>query len=243
MLKSRINFAIILSCFLIGVYSCKSDKSKPNHSQKLPKVTATSAMKNVMWKGELFGKIQLDTLTKKGLYGLGPQVYLQGEIVINNGDIFVSKATSDTTMIVVKTDKVLAPFFVHTNVTEWKTITLPSAVKSISDLEQFIKTTTETIEVPFAFKLEGQVNSAKIHIQNLPEGTKVSTPKEAHQGQVNYNLTHEDVTIIGFYSENDQGVFTHHDSFLHMHLITKDKTKMGHLDAVEFNKMELSLPK
>ena len=95
---------------------------------------------------------------------------------------------------------------------------------------------------PFAFKLDGQIENAQIHIQNLPKNTKVSSPKEAHQGQVNYMLTDEDVEIVGFYSQNHKGVFTHHDTFLHMHLITKDESKMGHLDMVRIKKLTLYLP-
>jgi acetolactate decarboxylase len=40
------------------------------------------AMKNVMWKGQLFGTIDLDTIfNKQHLYGLGPVEYLTGELL------------------------------------------------------------------------------------------------------------------------------------------------------------------
>jgi acetolactate decarboxylase len=42
--------------------------------------------------------------------------------------------------------------------------------------------------------------------------------------------------IIGFFSTRHQGVFTHKNTFLHMHLITADYQKMGHLDVVVFKK-------
>ena len=64
----------------------------------------------------------------------------------------------------------------------------------------------------------------------------------AHQGQTNYRLGKEVVNIIGFYSQKHQGVFTHHDSYLHLHLITKDGRWMGHLDRVSFQDMQLLLP-
>ncbi|MBT3819061.1 MAG: alpha-acetolactate decarboxylase, partial [Lentimicrobiaceae bacterium] len=40
-------------------------------------------------------------------------------------------------------------------------------------------------------------------------------------------------------------VFTHHDSNVHMHLITTDRRKMGHLDKVLFGSgdIKLYLPK
>jgi hypothetical protein len=58
-----------------------------------------------------------------------------------------------------------------------------------------------------------------------------------------YNYQNEDAEIIGFFSTEHKGVFTHHDSFLHMHLITKDESKMGHLDELKIGKMKLYLPK
>ena len=188
--------------------------------------------------------INLDSISsKKGLYGLGPLTHLTGELLINDGKSYLSKVVSDSTMNVEKSFDVSAPFFVYANVTEWTEIDLPSNIKSIPDLEQFIDEKTSEYKRPFAFKLKGEVLNAIIHIQNLPIGTKVSSPKEAHQGQVDYELNNEEAEIVGFFSTEHQGVFTHHDSFVHMHLITKDESKMGHLDEVEFGRMKLFLPK
>ncbi len=230
----------------IGLISCNPAQKKKSiqKTEVYPDITIVGAMKNVMWKGELGSRINLDTISdKKGLYGLGPVSYLKGELLINNGKSYVSKVTSDSTMTVEKSFKSSAPFFVYGNITEWNEIELPSDVKTIKDLEKFIDNNTTEFKRPFAFKLIGNVSNAIIHIQNLPEGTKVSSPDEAHQGQTNYNIANEDTQIIGFFSTEHKGVFTHHDSFLHMHLITKDESNMGHLDELEIGGMKLYLPK
>ena len=230
----------------IGLISCNSTSKEKNTdtTATYPDIKIVGAMKNVMWKGELGSSIDLDTISdKNGLYGLGPVSYLTGELLVNNGKSYVSKVTSDSTMTVEKTFGTSAPFFVYGNVTEWNEIDLQSDVKTIQNLEKFIDDKTTDFKRPFAFKLIGQVSSAIIHIQNLPQGTKVSSPDEAHQGQTNYNIENEDAVIIGFFSTEHKGVFTHHDSFLHMHLITKDESKMGHLDELEIKKMKLYLPK
>ena len=209
-----------------------------------PGVEAVGAMKNVKWKGELQGIIRLDTIEqKKGLYGLGPQSYLTGELLISDGITYLSQVTSDSTMQVIETSAVDAPFFVYGNVLEWKVTTLPSSVTNIKSLEQYIDSQTKKYKRPFAFKLSGKIAEAQVHIQNLPPGTKVSSPKDAHTGQVQYLLQDEEVEIIGFFSTEHQGVFTHHDTYLHMHLITKDKQKMGHVDWFSLTGgMQLFLP-
>ena len=230
----------------IGLMSCISTQKEKNSekTETYSDIKIVGAMKNVMWKGELGSSIDLDSISdKNGLYGLGPVRYLTGELLINNGKSYVSKVTSDSTMTVEKTFNSSAPFFVYGNVTEWDEIGLPSDVKTIQKLENFIDDNTTDFKRPFVFKLIGQISSANIHIQNLPEGTKVSSPAEAHQGQTNYNIENDDAEIIGFFSTEHKGVFTHHDSFLHMHLITKDESKMGHLDELEIGEMTLYLPK
>ena len=233
----------ILSISLISCNFTQKENSKKN-LETYPTVKIAGAMKNVMWKGELEGIINLDTITnKEGLYGLGPESFLRGELLINNGKSYISKVTSDSTMTVENSFNASAPFFVYGNISEWEEVLLPSNVKTIQELEKFIDEKTANFKRPFTFKVIGQVESAIIHIQNLPKGTKVSSPTEAHQGQINYKLKNENVEIIGFFSKEHQGIFTHHDSFLHMHLITKDESKMGHLDKLEINKMALYLPK
>jgi acetolactate decarboxylase len=237
---------LIFGLLTIGLVSCSSTpKGKnTNKTESYSNIKIVGAMKNVMWKGELFSSIDLDTISNKnGLYGIGPVSYLTGELLINNGISYISTVTSDTTMTVEKTFETSAPFFVYGNITEWNEIDIPSDVKTIKDVEKYIDDKTDEIERPFAFKLIGRVTRAIIHIQNLPKGTKVSSPDEAHQGQTNYNITNEDAEIVGFFSTEHKGVFTHHDSFLHMHLVTKDESKMGHLDEIEIGEMKLYLPK
>lgn len=235
---------LIVGVLIIGVCGCHSDPKKNNLNETYPDINIVGAMKKVMWKGELHGAINLDTISnKKGLYGIGPVSYLTGELLINDGISYVSKATSDSTMIVEKNFKVSAPFFVYANVNEWKEIELRPEIKTIQDIEELVDEITTNLKRPFAFKLSGKVSKAIIHIQNLPKGTKVSSPAEAHQGQTNYELKNESVEIIGFFSTEHKGIFTHHDSNIHLHLITKDESKMGHLDELEIENMKLYLPK
>ena len=230
---------ILVANILIG---CNSGKDNNTDNSTYANVNVVGAMKNVMWNGELGGKIELDTIDKSGLYGLGPESYLSGEILIMDGTGYVSKVSSDSTMSVEKTFQTSAPFFVYAHVKEWEEVDLPASVKNIRDLENFIDEKTKEAKRPFSFKLEGRATNAIIHIVNLPPGSVVSSPDEAHKGQINYSLENEDVSILGFFSTEHKAIFTHHDSFMHMHLISKDEMKMGHLDNLEIGRMKLYLP-
>lgn len=240
-MKAKFHFLILISV-VSSACSEHSDAQEKSGSN----VRFVGAMRDVMWKGKLGGTIDLDTIqNRKGLYGLGPVEYLQGELLIMDGIGFRSTVMGDSAMKVEKTFKAKAPFFVYANETEWEELSLPARIKSISDLEKYINTGSKNLYRPFVFKLSGVVESAVIHIQNLPEGTKVSSPEEAHTGQVNYAISNSQVDIIGFFSTEHAGVFTHHDSNVHLHLITADKKQMGHLEEVEFKKgaIKLFLPK
>lgn len=200
-------------------------------------VTIVGAMKNVMWKGQLYGTINLDTIAnKRNLYGLGPVEYLAGELLIVNGKVYKSTVITDSTMKVEETYNVKAPFFGYSNVGKWVEQVLPDSIRTIAQLEEYINETTKKLKRPFLFRLEGAIEKATIHIVNLPQGTKVSSPDDAHRGQKNYHLQNEQVEIIGFFSTEHKAIFTHHDTFLHMHLITADKSKMGHLDELRLKK-------
>ena len=239
-MKTSTIYALALSAVLLGCKEPEKD-NVPFRVEGGP--VAIGAMRQVMWEGKLEGQVSLDTLNpKKGLYGLGPESYLTGELLIDDGVVYVSRVTSDSTMVVEQTTEVSAPFFVYAHVDRWRSVSLPDSITNLKQFEYFLDKITLREKRPFAFKLEGVISGAFIHVQNLPEGTTVSSPQQAHQGQTNYTVQNAPVSIIGFFSTQHQGVYTHHDSFVHMHLITADKQLMGHLDEASFGTMTLYLP-
>ena len=208
------------------------------------KVHITGEMRNVMWKGQLEGNIHLDTIANKSnVVGLGPLEYLGGEIIVIDGKSYKSIVISDSSMEVVETFNIKAPFFAHANISNWSEELLDVDIQTIQQLESFLDNKKSGSSQPFMFKLAGFVKEATIHVVNLPVGAKVSSPNDAHKGLVKYQMENQEAEIVGFFSKEHKGIFTHHDSYLHMHLMTKDKQMMGHLDAlsIEMGKMRLFL--
>ncbi|HET6556513.1 MAG TPA: acetolactate decarboxylase, partial [Prolixibacteraceae bacterium] len=170
-------------------------------------VHIAGAMSNVMWKGELSGTIDIDTISNKStLFGLGPLENLAGELLIVEGKIYQSTVLNKEEMKVAETQHAKAPFFVYANQSDWDEIDLPASVKNLQDLENFINKKTKNTNTPFVFRLEGMIDMAIIHIVNLPPGTKVSSPGDAHQGKTSYTLIKETSTIVGFFSRKHQGI-------------------------------------
>jgi acetolactate decarboxylase len=208
-------------------------------------VQIIGAMKNVMRKGQLYGNIKLDTIQpKEHLYGLGPVEYLTGEILILDGQSYRSTVVNDQQMKVSTSFDLKAPFFAYAHIPAWVEQTLPDSVQTLQQLQEYLNLITKNIRRPFMFKLSGKVADAMIHVVNLPKGSKVSSPEQAHRGRKTFQLKNEPAVLLGFFSTEHQSIFTHHNTYLHIHLINATRDQMGHLDEIHFGhgSMTLFLP-
>ena len=202
-------------------------------------VKVEGAMRNVMKQGDLTPHISLDSMQDmKNLYGIGPLDKLTGEIMIYEGHSYVATSRGESEMQVLENFEVQAPFFVYARIDQWDEVELPSNVKDLPTLEKYLNTLDKDL---FTFRLEGNFTNALVHIQNLPEGTLIQSPQDAHTGQMDFNLTQMSFRAVGFYSTSHKGVFTHHDSNIHIHLITENAEFMGHLDQLDFQNTQLRL--
>lgn len=232
-MKKAILFSLFSSSIFTSIHA-------QNHE-----VQIAGAMHNVMRKGDLSNTIHLDTLShKKNLYGLGPKENLKGELLVINGASYISSIGENNQIIMQKSFDVKAPFFVYTNNTDWQEKKLPKWVKSSVDLEKYLEEFSKNQEYPFVFKLTGTFKKVGFHIQNLPDGTIIKSPKDAHTNQRKFVRENVAGDIVGFFSKKHQTIFTHHDSFIHIHYINNERTEMGHIDDLIIdNKVKLYLPK
>ncbi|MDB5051904.1 MAG: alpha-acetolactate decarboxylase [Fibrobacteres bacterium] len=230
--RRRIYF---LFAFLISFIQANPPSLKPTNQPGDPKIIG--AMKEVMWEGRLSAQIDIDTLSdKRHLYGLGPVEFLAGEILILDGTGYKSEVLSDTSMKVTETLKIKAPFFGYANIGKWTVTSLPDSVTTLPQLEAYLNIAPKKRARPFFFKITAVADSANIHVVNIPKGSKVSSPADAHLGQKDFTIRGEKFDLLGFFSTEHQAIFTHHDTFVHAHLITGDRKRMGHLDEIAIRK-------
>jgi len=220
--------------FALLLASCT--KPTPNSSIKV-----VGEMRDVMWKGNLKGKIATDSLNSKEIYGLGPIEFLKGEIVIFEGQSYVSKVVDSISHEVFKVPSASAPFFVYTTNTNLKVVELTPANYSLKGIEEHINSLYNNYDQPLLIRIDGVFNTMKLHSVNLPDGQKVSSPDEAHQGLTQYDFKNIFGSLIGFFSRHHKAVFTHHDSFFHAHFISDDRKVLGHIDETDFNSSKVTL--
>lgn len=229
-------YIIVLAAMSTVLLSCKKEEAKHE-------VKNHGALMNLMG-GRLEAVVDLDTIPTTNLYALGAQEKLKGELQIWDGKAYHSRSIS-ANEVELFDDPVKASLLVYAQVEQWNSPIKLSGFKTSADLESQIKSAAVELGInvnkPFPFLIQGTVDLLDWHVINWPEGDLKHTHKKHQESGSNGRMTEKSVKIIGFYSEKHKAVFTHHTTFLHMHVITDEIA--GHVDQLQGTQLTLSLPK
>jgi len=226
--KPIIQFVIFL--IITAIPAC-STNTQVNHAGNL---------RDIMMGTDISPKMDLNEL--KGiphLYAVGALENLGGEILIYDGYPIISHFKN----VLYVTDHSFdfnATLIVYSQVEKWQSIEIPESLRTREGLETFISEISGPYGLrgkPFPFLLEGEVSNAYWHIVNGIGGENHS------DSGIRGNIKNEYVRIVGFYSKDHQGIFTHHDSNMHAHVINADESIAAHLADIELGKnMVLKIP-
>lgn len=199
-----------------------------------PEVKVAGAMKNIMVKGDLSAYLNLDTINKTNLYGIGPVAGLKGEIMVVDGKIYTTAITGN--QLEHHESKVSeAAMLVYSYIPKWKPITINAVISSYAELEVFVEKTAGAngfnTDKPFAFKLIATPEKVNYHVIDWEKGTTHTMDNHKQFAYVG-KLANSTVTMLGFYSKHHQSIFTHHTSFMHVHIMDQKSKTIGHLDEL-----------
>jgi acetolactate decarboxylase len=203
-------------------------------------------MRKVMREGNLAASIDLSTLAKKKhLYALGPLEGLRGEVTIWDSIPSISRIES-TKVVTSDNFQNKACFLVYAFVEKWKEVPIPGDVTDGEKLEKWLEKTASAqginVNRPFPFLIKDAPRKLAFHIFNKTDDSP-HTPAKHEAVKVKFTLENTSIKLLGFYSDNHQGIFTHHDSNVHMHMITSDGKQSGHVESILFSgKAVLLLP-
>ena len=191
--------------------------------------------------------VSADTLLQEsGLFGLGPYGLMQGELTIVNGRPLVGKSAEDGRLTVIVDPRAKAPFFVYSYVNEWHSNELVVEADNANDIQTAIEMyaieNDVSLDEPFPFRIKGIIDSIEIHVV-LPRSSEVPGYIEGKKSQ-KYQFQNVAGEIVGFYSQSGQGIYTHKDSYVHLHFIDDGQKIVGHIDdlKIQSKKMNLLLP-
>jgi acetolactate decarboxylase len=214
-----------------------------------PFITSAQNVKNIgsmteMGKENFAAHISLDSIAnKKHLFGMGPYGRMQGEISVWDGVPYFSEVGQNGEGIVSKNWQMEAPFFVYANVSKWRKYKVNLNCRNLEELQKNIENIAKEkgyrTERPFVIKIKGEFNQLTTHIV-MPRSSDIPS-YQANKKQADYDFEQIEGEILIFYSQKHQGIYTHKDSFIHAHFLSKDKKTMGHIDKINTNrKVEMS---
>jgi alpha-acetolactate decarboxylase/formylmethanofuran dehydrogenase subunit E len=198
-----------------------------------PVVKYRGAMSN-MGAENFKGNILIDTLSKKNLFGIGPYGKMQGEITIVNGKPLIAQVQSDGNIQIKQSWQAEAPFFVYANVIDWQKYEVTVLINTLSDiqpvLENLAKEKGYPLSIPFPFRIESDIDEVTTHVVT-PRSAEI-IGYQAGKNQVDYTYQNTSGELIGFYSQQHQGVYTSKKTNIHIHYVSDDMTVMGHVDKI-----------
>ena len=201
---------------------------------------AAASTYTVLWQGTLrvvhagdtSGKVSLQQFAgKEHLYAVGPVAGLDGEVTAIGGKFYIARVRHGE----IKTDDNLstsASFLVWSEIAAWKpSVPLGVQVGNHTQLEQLLEALAlqagMDITKPFPFKLDGVFDSIDYHI--LVPQSHAQAHGGHRDGAKKMSAKKTEATMIGFFSKNHEGVFTHRGSFAHLHVVERNGNS-GHVD-------------
>ena len=204
-------------------------------------------LKEIMREQKIDANVDLSKF--KGIpnfYAIGALAGLAGEVLIRDGKVINGIATKGDLRIERDFDK-SATLLVTSEVQEWVEISININVQNLESIQTIIEKEAKRLGLntneAFPFMIKGKVKNIDWHVINASEATEQSHEafKKAGISRSTENVNGE---ILGFYSEQHEGIFTHHGSFLHVHYVNAAETEMGHVDNLVINgEVKLLLPK
>ena len=193
-----------------------------------------------------------------GAFGVGACEGLDGEITIFEGKAYVSRVRGEG-LVMDNDPSAGAIFGAWTKNRRWQDEPVPAEIHTYYDLQLFVQTRAtaagiDTGATPFPFLMTGRPKQIRWHVNvDHTEGMPL-TRDTFRQSKANYVTEHQEIDIVGFYSELHHGVFIGTyapaikdegaENAMHIHLLSKDGNLTGHIDDLAFEGgMTLRLPR
>jgi acetolactate decarboxylase len=180
------------------------------------------------------------------LYGIGPIEGLTGEVTIANNRPSLARVGADRLVHVEESYEAGVPFFVWAEVSNWQNVAVPSDVRTYADLETSIGDAGKKVGLTqaFPFVVSGRTALIDFHIVDAKPDTPPGMAD--HQKiQIPFEVREQEATLVGFWSNQHQGVFTPMGTNMHVHFQSTDNTMSGHVQGLDLAQggMALRLPK
>lgn len=201
-------------------------------------VRVDGALRPMLHEGKTGPAVKLSRLLPDdALYAVGALAGLEGEVTIVGGKVYLSHGKGQQAAAeIVEDSDAAAALLVSARVPAWRLAKteVPIPFDDLDDAIAALATKAGMdVNNRFPFVLEGHVRELEWHVLAGPPPEGAS---EDHQGHLEnaaaFRLPSAQATLVGFYSPNDEGVFTHMGSKTHLHVVAGTPPGTGHVDHV-----------
>jgi len=192
-------------------------------------------MRDVMRLGKTGPRVALQQFAEPGWYGLGALAGLAGEILIDDGAVWVAHQASE---VQTATPAHQATLLAVARVPAWREVPL-TADCDLEALERVLAAAVPAANAsnaaPLPFLIEGKASHLAMHVVRgyCPHGEPVegAAPPDAWLHAAG---EHVPVRLVGVFAPGRAGTLTHHGTALHLHALVPGEAgpaAMGHVDS------------
>jgi len=208
-------------------------------------LTAHGNFRHMMHTGESAGTVTLDGLDVPGGWGVGALAGLRGEIVIMDGRVLVSRGDDPQARLTAPQAGDEAAILAYGQVADWQSVTLPHDMTP-ERLAMFLGHQGGALgldlEAGFPIRLQGSFPTLVWHVvtgeapaQGHGTGHGGAGHANSQSGMILFDEAGTAGEIVGVYTGAAlEGIASHPGERLHLHFVSQDGTRSGHVDAVSF---------
>jgi alpha-acetolactate decarboxylase len=236
----------------------KSESAKVRRSPDVASLAAESAVDlktygtlHGLMDGQTGAQVSLASLrSDKSLVGLGSLSELRGEVWIFGGEVWVSYPKDDKSAWAreLGTLNETAAFLVTARVPEWQTGPVSREVP-FDELPDFVEGLAREAGLdskrPFPMVIEGELANLALNVvdgRGFTTGKKIPR-EELMAAAAKAEYPRAEGVIVGFFSSRDRPDFVHPGSRLHLHVLLRGESQVGHVDRVALTRAsQIRLP-
>ena len=206
-------------------------------------LTVHGNFRHMMHTGETAGTVALDTLTVPSAWGVGATAGLRGEVVIRDGAVLVSRGDDPDARLTPPEAGEQAVILAFGTVEDWQSVAIPHDLAP-DRLTHFIEMQAQSLGLDpqggFPVRIEGSFPQLVWHVVTgeVPahggHGTGHGGGHANSQSGMNlYDEAGATGEIIGVYTGAAlEGIASHPGERLHLHFVSGDGTRSGHIDEI-----------
>ena len=203
------------------------------------KVRVHGALRAMFHEGKTGAMVELDgLLPNPHLVAVGALADLAGEVTVIGGKAYLSYADGAHQARTEATSQPHggATLLVAAEVRSWQSLVTerPIAFEALDEeIAKLAAAAGMNLDQRFPFRIRGGFDNLQWHVIDGRRLTGGGTSHADHQAAAaKMQLDRTAAILVGFYSRNDQGVFTHLGSATHIHCVVDEPLSTGHVDHV-----------